>query len=373
MSRTKKQRLAKRPDGRYACRYQGKWFYGTSSDEALAAREAYKLGLTSACSNITVGDYAFKWLKIHRASVKPNTIKSYQTYIQRFVDEFGTVSMRDITSSDIKQAYNKYLAASESTIKKVRMLLTSMWDCAVDDGLVKSNPCRTKGAKPHKGTEGSHRALTEAEDKLIFEMDERLRLAVLVMRYAGLRRGEVMAFDVDEDVDFDNDIIHVKEAVRFEGNKSKIVKPKTDAGTRDVPLFSILKEELKGVHGKLVKPVKAESITTSSWRSLWSHYKQSAEYYMNGCYHYWYGRTKAHKELLAAEKPLPKWIPFTVRPHDLRHSYCTMLRDSGVDLKLAIRWMGHADEKMVLRIYDHITDKRISSAIASVEANFSRT
>lgn len=45
-----------------------------------------------------------------------------------------------------------------------------------------------------------------------------------------------------------------------------------------------------------------------------------------------------------------------------------MLRDAGVDMKLAIRWMGHADEKMILRIYDHVTDLRIQSAIRNVNA-----
>ena len=45
--------------------------------------------------------------------------------------------------------------------------------------------------------------------------------------------------------------------------------------------------------------------------------------------------------------------PVIIRAHDLRHTYCTMLRDAGVDIHQAIIWMGHADEKMILRIYDH--------------------
>ena len=62
------------------------------------------------------------------------------------------------------------------------------------------------------------------------------------------------------------------------------------------------------------------------------------------------------------------WKSWTVRPHDLRHSFCVMLRDAGVDMKLAIQWMGHADEKMILKIYDHVTDLRIRSAISSVNS-----
>ena len=37
-----RQTLKQRPDGRYACKYKGKFFYGATQTEALAAREEYK-------------------------------------------------------------------------------------------------------------------------------------------------------------------------------------------------------------------------------------------------------------------------------------------------------------------------------------------
>ena len=44
-----------------------------------------------------------------------------------------------------------------------------------------------------------------------------------------------------------------------------------------------------------------------------------------------------------------------------------MLRDAGVDLKLAMQWMGHADEKMILKVYDHVSEFRTQQAMADVE------
>ena len=44
-----------------------------------------------------------------------------------------------------------------------------------------------------------------------------------------------------------------------------------------------------------------------------------------------------------------------------------MLRDAGTDLKLAMKWMGHADEKMILKIYDHVTDFRTEQALSNLE------
>lgn len=76
---------------------------------------------------------------------------------------------------------------------------------------------------------------------------------------------------------------------------------------------------------------------------------------------------KAGKTEEAEVLRLSDWKTFSVRPHDFRHSYCTMLRDAGTDLKLAMKWMGHADEKMILKIYDHVTDFRTEQALSTLE------
>lgn len=48
--------------------------------------------------------------------------------------------------------------------------------------------------------------------------------------------------------------------------------------------------------------------------------------------------------------------------HDLRHSFCTMLYDAGVDLKSAMLWMGHADQQTTMSIYTHLTEQRRTEA-----------
>ena len=280
------------------------------------------------------------------------------------------------------------------------MIYVDIWDCAIEDGIVKSNPCRSKAARPHKGTSGSHRQLTPEEDQLILSLDHPLRSAVLAMRYAGLRRGEAMALNIKKDVDFKENELHVRTAVHFEGNKCVQGDPKTDAGIRDIPLLSILAEELKDKIGLLAPAQSGKMMSSSAWKSAWNSYVTAAETALNGCHKRWYGLRsedrirnpdryirilrlrreadqlkKAGKLTLALEKRkeaealrLTGWKSFTVRPHDLRHSYCTMLRDAGVDIKLAIRWMGHEDEKMILRIYDHITQARIDTAVKNLES-----
>ena len=368
----KTQRLKQRADGRDACRYNDQWFYGETEDEALEAREDYKarerLQIAREAKGTTVYTYAFSWLPVHKASVAKNTYNSYAGYLNRLVDKLGDLPMKDVTPSDIKAVYNSFLGQSESSIRKAKMLYNDLWDGAIEDGIVLTNPCRAKSAQPHHGTEGSHRSLTPEEDSLILSFDDPLRLAVLTMRYAGLRRGEVIALDIDRDVDFGAGVINVREAVHFEGNKAIIGDTKTSAGVREVPLFSVLRRELEGHHGLLTPSRGGVVMSQSAWDNAWTGYINRLERKINGHQKGWRGRTREHKRLIAEGKPLPPWRDISIRPHDLRHSYCTMLRDAGVDMKLAIRWMGHEDEKMILRIYDHVTKTRINAAIANVEA-----
>ena len=271
MPQIKKPHLKKRADGRYCCKYHGKQFMGLTEEEALEARQAYmdaeKAGELLNQNGISVYQYAYNWLPVHKAAVSKNTYNAYANYLGVLVKQIGQMPMASVAPSDIKSVYNEFLGKSESTIKKARMLYVDLWDCAIEDGVVKSNPCRSKGARPHSGSKGTHRALSEEEDMLLIFAPADMRLAALTMRYAGLRRGETLALNVDRDVDFDRRIITVREAVRFDGNKAEIVDPKTDAGKREIPLLDILADELRGHHGYLISTQKGKPLTASAWKS----------------------------------------------------------------------------------------------------------
>ena len=43
-----------------------------------------------------------------------------------------------------------------------------------------------------------------------------------------------------------------------------------------------------------------------------------------------------------------------------------MLYDAGVDIKTAMKWMGHSDEKMIMHIYAHLTEKKEKEAAQAV-------
>lgn len=59
-------------------------------------------------------------------------------------------------------------------------------------------------------------------------------------------------------------------------------------------------------------------------------------------------------------------VKFTA--YDLRHTFCTMLYDAGVDIKTAMAWMGHSDAQVTLNIYTHLSRTRKSLSTADFES-----
>lgn len=336
MPRPKKQVLKARKDGRYCCKYHGIQFMGASSDEALALRDEYKrqeaAGALIRRAGLTLGEYAAEWLPVHKASVKQTTYNGYVSILERIVAPFASVPLRDLDSDDIAALYAKLTGKSASYIHKARILLTAILDSATDAGYMPKNPARAQSVKPPKGTKGTHRAITDEERRLILSTPHRMQLPALFMLFCGLRRGEVLALnaaDVGESVT-------VRRAVYFVGNRPMISTPKTEAGIRAVPVPSVLRPFLRDLTGLAAKGSNGAYMTEQAFQRGWESYMHALS------------KAAGHS--------------VSIRPHDLRHTYCTMLRDAGVDIHQAIIWMGHADEKMILRIYDHPGEARENEA-----------
>ena len=269
--------------------------------------------------------------------------------LNRFAANVGDIPLADVVPSDVSRFYQLFAGKSLSTLKSARDTIRGVFRSALADGLIDKDPAASVPI-PH-GDKGTHRAITPQERALIHSTPHRLRPAVMVMLYAGLRRGETMALQLPRDVDFDNLTITVREAVRFDhAGRPLIVDPKTEAGTRTVPMLAGLADELRGIRGLLCPSASGDLMTESAWSRAWQSYVYHLGEALNGC-------TKRR-----AKKAEKDWQPVTIRPHDLRHSFCTMLYDSGVDLKTAMLWMGHADQTMTMRIYTHLTEQRRKAA-----------
>lgn len=340
MSRAKKQHLTQRKDKRYCCVYHGIQFMGRTEDEALQARKDYKareqVGETPI-KKITVAAYIAKWLPLHKADVSQKCYADYAKQLQALANAIGNMKMNSVTVDDAAHVWNHYQGYSASTIKRARMLYISLFDSGIENGYCRRNPFRGRFAQPPKAPTGSHRALTQEEITLILTTPHRVQLGAMLMLYAGLRRGEALALTSD---DITPDEIIVNKAVRFEGNTHVITSPKTGAGIRRVPILSPLRPFLN-VTGLVMPSARNQLMTETAFTRAWNSY--------------------LHALSLSAGHPV------NIRPHDLRHTFCTLIMDAGISITQAMSWMGHSDEKMILHIYDHLTESRNMASVNQVE------
>ena len=381
MPREKKPRLKKRKDGRFRCKYQDLQFYGSTPEEAFAARQEYiDAQRTGFSVNATVTEYALPWLKRTFPAVTPSTYAGLATHLQHLVDTIGEKRVFDVVPSDVKQVYTDYYTGlSNSYIKSARQLYCSLFDSAVADGLIRANPARDKTAKPHKGKKPSERILTPRERWFIEHLctDHRAWPLVMTMLYAGVRPQEAKAIDIDRDVDFINNTITVRNTAHIDPhNGQKYVhtgEGKTDWSNRTIPLFPPLKRALTGKHGYLITSAHGEPVTHTTWRVAWKSYIFSMETAINGVQKRWYGRTKEQQAMIAAGT-LPEWVNFDIVPYTLRHAFCQMCRDADpqVDINTCRKWMGHADAQMVLKVYDAVSADRSEQERKKVENHLIR-
>ena len=300
-------------------------FMGNTEEEALRARDDYKRQEEEGLRvrPVTVGEYAAYWLPIHKADVKLTTYNGYASILENALRPIAACQLSEIDTDRISEVYAALAGRSASYIHKAKILLTAIFDSAADAGYMRKNPCRASSVKPPKGTRNTHRAITDEERSLILATPHRMQLAALLMLFCGLRRGEALAVTAD---DFKGDMLTVSRAVYFVGNRPMISTPKTDAGKRAVPVPSVLRPFLSDLTGLAVKGSNGSYLTEQAYQRGWESYQMALS------------AAAGHQ--------------VTIRAHDLRVSYCTAAKDAGVDMHQLMIWMGHADEKMILRIYD---------------------
>lgn len=392
MPRIKKQHLKQRKDGRFACRYKGLWFYGTTEDEALALRDEYRrteaIDAPVKGKSPSVGEYALKWLPRAKVGVSDQTYAEAAGLLEKLTMRIGAMRFSDVKPSDIKGIYSSaFDGYSESYIRSAKQLYVGLFDAAVADGYIPRNPAQEKAAQPHKGTRKGHRAIT-AQERIWIDslcLNHRCRPAVMAMLYEGLRPPEAKALNLDKAIDWENKTVSVVDFVHKDGNSHyKITSQgKTKKSVRTIPLFSPFAEAVKDKHGLLVPTVQGRELTPTAWRRMWESYVNQMEKEINGIEKRWYRRTKAHKQIIAEatrlrsegrveeakakEAEIPPWVSFMVKPYCLRHSFAKLCRDSGVEINTCIGWMGHTDANMILKIYDEVDEDRSKKEAEKLE------
>lgn len=362
------KKVLKRPDNRYAVyvslgrgedgKRVRKTFYGSTQAEAKAKRDEfmkrYNEGLKEPDN--TLHKWIEQWIPTSSSSAAMCTSNAIQA--RKLDAALGDKNISEIRMIDVQKFAKSLADKSFSTVKSVKRVTNRIFADAVRNRIINYNP--TDGVRWDYATRGSHRALESWEKALIVEhwQVHRTGLWAMLMLFAGLRRGEALALQWE---DIDENAIHVTKAIHFEGNKAVQGTTKTEAGVRDVPILPQLKAALEAVRrptGPVCLDAKGDAVSTeAAFRRGWESWLNAMENILNGELPFQPGR-RSDKDKNRKQ--------FSVRTHDLRHTFCTMLYNAGVGLKEAQYIMGHADASMTMKVYTHLDETMRQSAAAKL-------
>lgn len=380
--KTKKKRRGERPDGLIQVSLQigykpdgrpdRKYFYGHTRAEAERKRDEYRARNTAGLNlnpDITVKE----WVEIFKGTYRKNVNAAYLTNdnapYNRLVKELGSMRMVDIREAHLQKALDKTEGMSYSTVDKYLHTIRRVFKKAKKNKIIAEDPAEDL-TRP-TSTKGTHRALERWEIELIFahwhDTGVRFGIPVLLMLLCGLRRGEVMGLDW-ANVDLKAKTLRVCDVAVISGNKATIEhRAKTDAGLRVLPICNTLLDALSTVPktertGFVCLSAQKQMLTESGFSRGIEAFIKAIERIANGEEPIQTGRRPSDKH---GKTEHPR-IKFHFRPHDLRHTYATALYDAGVPVKAAQYFLGHADIRITLNLYTHLSRERETTSRAQM-------
>lgn len=373
-----------RPDGRVQAKVhigngKYKYVYAATNKELEKKVQELKIklgkGLDLTADRDTFGFWAEKWLKLKQTEVSVGRFTAYKARCNNLTPIFD-FKINALRTADIQELILNYAAKpakrtgkpySKATLTEIKHVAGQVLQLAIENRVLDYN-CAYAVKIPKAASESKRRALTDEEQRWIVDTPHRAQTAAMIMMYAGLRRGELLAL-VWEDVDLNAGAISVTKSVEFVNGKP-ILKSggKTDAATRTVFIPRNLVEYLKTQpHARfsLVCPsAKGALMSDIAWRRMWDSYLND----LNLKYGDWENclQTKGVRPSKYAPGEKPLLIPrFTA--HWLRHTYITLLYMAGVDVLTAKEQAGHADIKTTMEIYTHLDEKFKRKSISKLD------
>lgn len=301
--------------------------------EHLAA--SLGLTLTREATDMTFGMLAQEWYELNAARWRPGTKERYECIVRKFLRPLEKLPLEQVDKAQVKRLLADLLKIrSLKTLEVVHAVISGIFTEGNELGYTEANPAHglLKRLLPSKKKrvrnepdpfprQDLEKFLKAAWDKLL----EPYPLILEVVAMAGLRLGEALAMTV-ENLDSHNGQYNVTETTRAgrfgppKSGKRLIDLDETLVGKLEVHIKKMRKESM--AEGRLTSPYLFPGITQRMIQRAMQH----------GC----------------------KSARLRVRnPHDLRHTYATMLLMDHYSPAYVQKQLGHSSISITVDIYGH--------------------
>jgi integrase len=367
--------ITKRKDGRYQVSVPGidgkrRYDYADTPKDAEKLRRQMLLEVEQGklpASKQPFQVHVREWLEMKRKGGRGYKPNSYINFVIRmdahFIPELGHIPLNKLSASHIQKLVTKFLddGLHPNTIREYCGTLSACLDAAVRQGKIAVNPCHRvelpRAVKPKNGF------LTQ-EEALTLDACKKHKLFCVLVPLAlatEARVSELLALTWD-DIDLERGTLSItktitKEMHIDEGGKRiysiQTTLPKTESGERDILLPDFA-----------VKALRSHK-TSQTKKMLASGKRNPLNLVFPGAKGAYWPSSVSHMFKRFAGK-----LGFDIAFHDLRHTGATLLLESGVAANVVQQRLGHANIRVTLGIYGHVTRKMKDQSALTLETLF---
>jgi integrase len=266
-----------------------------------------------------------------RAAYKPNTVRAYERALVNHLEgsELARLKVAEVRRADVQALADELLAEglAPGTVSNVLNPVHALYRRLIDRDVLTNNPAARLDLPPKGNARPTRIASSGEATELLGALPDNDRPLWAAAFYAGLRRGELQALRV-LDVDLGAGLIRVERGWdQYEG----AIDPKSSASRRTIPLLAVLRDYLDEhlirtgrdggqlVFGRSAEEPFVPSVTDERAKDAW--------------------------EAAGLE-------PITM--HEARHTFASLLIDSGVNAKAVQECMGHSKIQTTFDTYGHL-------------------
>ena len=275
--------------------------------------------------SISLKDFIWSFLKHSESIHSDKTIKAFKLTFKHFQDFTGNMQL-DSIDKKVLTRYFTYRLSNSSIFqaRKDRINLSSMFSRAIEEGYLRTNPCRD--IKPFKIPEKQPLFYTKEEyEKLLANIEQKdISDIVQFAVNTGMRQMEIITLTWSQ-VDFERKLITLD-------NRQHLTKSKK---VRTIPLnetaFNVLNERFNHDHDRVFtynnKPINQDTFS------------------------------QKFNKIIISSGLNPK-----LNFHSLRHTFASWLAQKGTSIYHISKLLGHANVKTT-EIYAHLQQEDLRNAV----------
>lgn len=293
------------------------------------------LGIKDA-PDITFESWADNWLETYKeGKVGDSTYRGYELCVKHLNEFMGNALLRNVKAADMQRFFNKKANLSQSMIRKLKITVNAIFDTAVANDLITKNPCiliqYPKGKIPSEKTVYTKEEYLKVLDYSKSHPDG---LGVFLILKTGFRKGEMLGVIPRRDINIKEGFIFMQRTITDSAGYAQIKEGgKSKSAVRKIPIdeefiFELSRRLIINEDDLLFKTRYGRILGPRTWTN---------NAYQRFC-----------KDLAIDYPEIP-----ILTPHELRHTFGTLLFKEGTDVFTLQRIMGHADIGTTTKFYVH--------------------